>query len=244
MFRRATVELVLPDDIDVGRYGADTVLAVGAHVLGGSILLAAPVALYRRHGANSHSDMPVHGACAMPVRTVAPTLERVIRVLAEHIARHHDRLAHEVGAHHLARVLQHAGLSLLPGAAPWWLQGVDPDGWAGRRLSVAGVFPAETTGLRLSLEVPGWPAAPPHVAAAITRDAAAPLHLRLAPGLWTIALPAGGTGRLERTTIDLAPDTAMPGEQRRRTVRVLQIAQAMPGDGFVPWQVERFGPEC
>ena len=64
VFRRAMLELVLPDPVPPVPLCADHYLAHASHFFTGSILLDACLGGYRRHGANGFSSLAVYGTCA------------------------------------------------------------------------------------------------------------------------------------------------------------------------------------
>jgi len=96
MFRRSMMELVLPDDIDVGRYAADTYFAFASHLLGSSILIDATVARYTRHGGNAFSDTTVYGAGTLAIRSVGSDWPSVAAILRAHIERNRERFVHQL----------------------------------------------------------------------------------------------------------------------------------------------------
>jgi len=74
VFRRAMLELVMPDPVPRGRLCADHYLAQFVHFFGGSILIDAVLGSYRRHGGNRFACAPVlasRAAMAPPGRNGA-----------------------------------------------------------------------------------------------------------------------------------------------------------------------------
>lgn len=62
VFRRATLNLLMPDRSVTFRICADYYIAQFANLLGNSLLIPAILGCYRRHGANNFGDNPVIGA--------------------------------------------------------------------------------------------------------------------------------------------------------------------------------------
>jgi glycosyltransferase involved in cell wall biosynthesis len=105
VLRRAVIELALPRRFTIGRYAGDTYLAFTAHAIGGSILIDACVALYRRHGRNGHSDGPVLGTGTLPSRAVASDWGTVASLFTAHLNASLPRFRHELAASHVDRLL-------------------------------------------------------------------------------------------------------------------------------------------
>ena len=105
MFRRTVMEILLPDDIDLGAYGADTYFGYASQAVGGSILIDTEVALYRRHGANGYSDMGVYGAGTIAERSASPYAAEVARSLRAHVLNNRSRFHHQIGSDHVERLL-------------------------------------------------------------------------------------------------------------------------------------------
>jgi hypothetical protein len=64
VFRRAMLDLVMPDPIPPIPLCADHYLAHACHFFTGSILVQASLGGYRRHGGNGFSRLAVYGTCA------------------------------------------------------------------------------------------------------------------------------------------------------------------------------------
>lgn len=105
MFRRSVLEILLPDNIEIGRYGGDTYFGFGSQAIGGSILIDGQVALYRRHGANGYSDMCVYGAATMARRFSSSSWEEVAQNLGAHVRSNSSRFLHQIHADHIERLL-------------------------------------------------------------------------------------------------------------------------------------------
>ena len=61
MFRRAVLDLIMPDNTEAFRVCADNYLCHFANLLGGSLLIPESYGCYRRHGANRFASNPVLG---------------------------------------------------------------------------------------------------------------------------------------------------------------------------------------
>ena len=105
MFRRCTMELVLPNRLMLGRYSADTFFALACHALGGSIVIDAPVAFYRRHGSNGFSDMAVYGADTMAVRNAFSTRDEVQEALTAHLRENYRDATHRMNQLYIDQVI-------------------------------------------------------------------------------------------------------------------------------------------
>ncbi|MFY9655295.1 MAG: glycosyltransferase, partial [Methylocystis sp.] len=105
MFRRSTMELVLPDRLNLGRYSGDTFFALTCHAIGGSILIDKPVALYRRHGSNGYSDMAIYGAGTQSIRNGSCTPDDVKDVLLAHLSENYVDVARQINHFHIDQIL-------------------------------------------------------------------------------------------------------------------------------------------
>jgi glycosyltransferase involved in cell wall biosynthesis len=106
MFRRSMIELVLPDDIEIGMLGADTFFAFASHALGGSILIDKHVGCYRRHGSNGRSDTGVYGAATMADRSCSSNWREVAINLRSHIESNYNYFVHEIRAEVIGNFLK------------------------------------------------------------------------------------------------------------------------------------------
>jgi glycosyltransferase involved in cell wall biosynthesis len=105
MFRRSVMEIVLPENIDIGALGGDTYFAFACQAVGGSILIDKHVALYRRHGANGFSNASVYGAGTIALRSSSSSWEEVAKNLRAHVQSNLDRFLHQIQPQHIKRLL-------------------------------------------------------------------------------------------------------------------------------------------
>lgn len=92
MFRRATLQLVLPDVTEPFRVCADNFICHFANLVGGSILVPERLGCYRRHGANSFSKNRIVGG-QHPTGDMRehPHHESIRRAVVEHLLDYSER---------------------------------------------------------------------------------------------------------------------------------------------------------
>jgi hypothetical protein len=105
VFRRSVVELIMPEEADVGRYAGDTYLSLFAHELGGTLCFSATVAYYRRHGDNGYSGAPVVGIGTLPVRENYPTWPTVAPLFHGHLRARMSLFEQNVSRQQIERLL-------------------------------------------------------------------------------------------------------------------------------------------
>jgi glycosyltransferase involved in cell wall biosynthesis len=131
MFRRSAAELVLPDNIKLGRLAGDTFFAHACHAIGGAILIDKPVALYRRHGRNSHSDMAVYGAGTMAARTNSSNWDEVKDVLINYLSNEYAAVSYHINSACIDQIL-----ALNEAASQQEVcNGISPKKWRRRRFA-------------------------------------------------------------------------------------------------------------
>lgn len=92
MFRRATLQLILPDVTEPFRVCADNYICHFGNLVGGSILIPERLGCYRRHGANSFSKNRIVGGQhpTGDMRT-HPHHARIRQAIVDHLLNYSDR---------------------------------------------------------------------------------------------------------------------------------------------------------
>ncbi len=105
VLRRSVVELIMPEEGEIGRYAADTYLGFIGHAVGGSLCFYSNVAYYRRHGDNGYSDAPVVGTGTLPVRESSSNWTTVSAIFGRHLRARMPLFERNVARHHIDRLL-------------------------------------------------------------------------------------------------------------------------------------------
>jgi glycosyltransferase involved in cell wall biosynthesis len=105
VLRRSVVELIMPEEGEVGRYAADTYLALIGHAVGGSVCFSSTVASYRRHGDNGYSNAPVVGTGTLPVREISSNWPTVSAIFSRHLRARMPLFERNVARHQIERLL-------------------------------------------------------------------------------------------------------------------------------------------
>lgn len=94
MFRKATLELVMPDTIDQFRICADNYISHFANLIGGSILVPEVYGCYRRHGMNCFSSNSLVGGCH-PTGNMKhhPSHDHVRKTILATLLQRHDQFS-------------------------------------------------------------------------------------------------------------------------------------------------------
>ena len=92
MFRKAVLDLILPDDTEDFKICADNYTCHFANLLGGSMLIPTVHGCYRRHGANGFSLNPIVGG-QLPTGNMAlhPKHHKVRQLILSHLLKYHDK---------------------------------------------------------------------------------------------------------------------------------------------------------
>jgi glycosyltransferase involved in cell wall biosynthesis len=94
VFRRPLVELLLPSNTEELGLGADLYFMTLAHAFTGSFVIRNALGVYRRHGENNFSSLPVLGHTGLANSDVAfKNLRNVQRAMLEHLLSANDLLS-------------------------------------------------------------------------------------------------------------------------------------------------------
>ena len=108
MFRRALIEMIIPDDTEATRICADYYLARFCHNLSGSLLIAQAHSVFRIHQKNQFSKNGVLGGPHRP-GYFAPELARALeRSMANHIIAYIDRFEAALGIEYCMKLISQA----------------------------------------------------------------------------------------------------------------------------------------
>ncbi len=105
MLRRAVLELILPENAEIGRYAGDTYLGYISHAVGGSVCFYATVAYYRRHGDNGYSNAPVLGSGTLPIPEVTADWSTISAAFGRHLRANIPLFERNVVREHIDRLL-------------------------------------------------------------------------------------------------------------------------------------------
>lgn len=111
MFRKAMLDVIMPEDTEVFRRCADNYVCHFAHLLGGSLLIPERLGFYRRHGNNLFSNNRIIGGDIQPTGNMShhPSHEAVRgtvrKVLHSDLPRFHGLLGGVVLARSLAMTM-------------------------------------------------------------------------------------------------------------------------------------------
>jgi len=109
MFRRAALDLVMPEDPDELRVCTDCYMFVICHYFTGSLAIGSALGAYRRHGNNSFANNAVMGAgLACAPATITRHQKTIISTMLRHLTDHYDKFAivfPNGDVRHLIRVL-------------------------------------------------------------------------------------------------------------------------------------------
>jgi len=109
VLRRAVLDLIMPEQTEIGRYGGDTYLGMLGHAVGGSLLFSSTVAYYRRHGDNGYSAAPVVGTGTLPVRETSSNWTTVAAVFGRHLRARMPLFERNIARDHIDRLLGMSG---------------------------------------------------------------------------------------------------------------------------------------
>jgi glycosyltransferase involved in cell wall biosynthesis len=94
VFRRQLVEVLIPDNAEPLRLGADFYLMALAHAFTGSFAIDIPLGAYRRHGENNFANLPVLGTGGLaPLEATATNVYNVYRTMMEHLLNANARIS-------------------------------------------------------------------------------------------------------------------------------------------------------
>ena len=106
MFRRTTLQLILPDVTEPFRICADNYLCHFANMVGGSVLIPERYGCYRRHGSNVFSkNRIVGGQHPTGDMRAHPRHEMVRKAILDHLLKYSDRFVGLLGGWPYLRVL-------------------------------------------------------------------------------------------------------------------------------------------
>lgn len=111
MFRRTTLQLILPEDTEPFRICADNYLCQFANMVGGSVLIPERYGCYRRHGANVFSKNRIIGG-RQPTgdNRRHPPHETVRKAILEQMVKGSDQFVSLLGAWPYLKILARIGM--------------------------------------------------------------------------------------------------------------------------------------
>ena len=110
----------------------------------------------------------------------------------------------------------------LADVAGWLPQGVDPDGWARRRFSVEAPETGPGMALVFTLLHPLGERSEP-ARWTLSAGSSGAKTFDVEPGYWRLAVPVGRLGSARRIGFESDRDHPLPGQDRRRALRILRI---------------------
>src|SRR6202000_1248884 len=94
VFRRPLVELLIPENSELLRLGADFYLFSMAHAFAGSFAIDVPLGAYRRHGTNNFADLPFLGTGGLaPLAETVGNMRNVYAAMMQHMLNASEKLS-------------------------------------------------------------------------------------------------------------------------------------------------------